>query len=136
AGSGCEVLQKLNTWTLRRSKARDAQVSPEYVVEVFLLGPIVLTRSHDLQAQYVPIKMQTRRGVGYDNRCVIDTQKQSAAGLMPFRQPLAGRKREYFQVMSVRITEIERLNTSRVGIPIWKPLRTTRGVLHVEASQT
>jgi hypothetical protein len=66
---------------------------------------------------------------------VVETEEESAVGLLPLGVALSGGKLEDFEMVSVGITEIEGLDAAGVGIPIGQALRPGRGVLHLVLAQ-
>src|SRR6478672_1967165 len=72
-----KVLEKLDAWPpAAGSKTRNAYPCAEDVVEMFLLGAVILTRTRDVQPERIAIKLQARFRVAHYDRRVIDSQKQ------------------------------------------------------------
>src|SRR5205823_13196659 len=92
-------------------------------------------RTGHAHSQGVAVKLQTPFGITHYDGRVIDTQEQSSAGVVPFRQALARGKGEHLEIVAVRVMEIKRFDSSRVRVPVRQTLRTTRSMLNVEAPQ-
>ena len=102
---------------------------------MLLLGSIVLALPRHLHPECVPVEAQARfRVADYDGR-MVDPEEEPAGRSMPFGLPLAGGKRQNFQMMPVRISEIESFDPGRVLVPIGQALRPCRGVRHLVGPQ-
>ena len=93
----------------------DPQPRAEHVVEMLLLVSVVLALSGDLEAQGVPIELQAGLCIADDDGGMVDPQEQSVHRAMPFRTALPLRKLENLQNMTIRVFEIERLDSGGGG---------------------
>src|SRR5579862_2830516 len=103
---------------------------------MLLLGAVVLTHAGDAQPEGVAVEAQARRGVGDHNSRVIDAEEECLARGMPFWQSLARWERKNFEIVTVRVTKVERLDAARVRVPVRQALRAAGSVLDMEAAQT
>src|SRR5947207_2794635 len=135
ASGGSHVFQKLDARPMLGAQRGDSQMGAKDVIQMLLFGTVVLARTGHAHSQGVPVEMQTPFGITHYDGGVIDTQEQSSAGVVPFRQALARGKGEHLEIVAVRVMEIKRFDSSRVQVPVRQTLRTTRSMLNVEAPQ-
>src|ERR1700739_614178 len=135
SGSGGEVLEQLDSRTLRGAQRSDAQMGAKNAVESLLLDAEVLARPGDPQAKHVAVEAQARVGVAYDDRRMVDAEKQPATFCVPLCRALVGRKGQQLEVVAIWVAEVERLDAARIGIRVRQTLRCRGGMLPPEAPQ-
>src|SRR5215469_637895 len=107
----------------------------KHIVKVLLFGAVVVATSRDVQAEHIAIKMQTGLRVHHYDGGMVNTEKQPTVARVPFGCPLACGKLQHLKIVTIRVTEIKSLDSAGVRVPVWKALRATRCVFHVEAAQ-
>ena len=131
AVAGRDILQKLHADPAATVQGRYAQMGAKHVVQMLLLEAVVVTLAGNMKTQKVAVERKTGAGVGDRNSCVVDSEKQPAIGLLPFRIALALRELQNLQRMTIRVTEVEGLDPSGIRIPVRQPLRIRRNLLHL-----
>src|SRR5688572_18065441 len=130
-----EVFEKFDAGSRRGAQCGDPQTRPEYVVQTFLLGTVVLTLAGNLKAKHIAIEPQAGLCVGNNDRGVIYSQKEPALGALPLRIPLAGGEREDLEGMAVRIAEIKGFDAGGIPVPFGQTLRTGGRMLHLRSEE-
>src|SRR5271157_337811 len=103
----------------------------EDIIEMLLLYSPVLAFSCDGETEDVPPEAQAHVRVGDHDRGVVDAKEKAAVFRMPPWVPLARRKLEDLQRVTVRVLEVKGANPACLGVPIRKALRRARCILDV-----
>src|ERR1700690_215041 len=93
---GSEIFQKLNAGASGAAQRSDAQAGAEYIVQVLLLGPVVLTLPGYMHAQKITVKLHAGLCIGDHDGSVINAQEQLVRWTMPLLRPFVRRKLEHF----------------------------------------
>ncbi len=120
AASGLLVIQKLNSQiTSHGPQGGDDHPGLIQPIEAILLGPMVHTAAHHLEAKAIAVKAQAGFRIADPNRRVIDAHRQSGGRWlgMPAGMALVGWKLEQFQRVAQRVGELHRFNPGRAFIP-------------------
>src|SRR5215469_18976517 len=95
----------------------------EDVVQMLLLGAIVFALTGDPHAQQIAIKTQACFCVTHHNGGVIDTEEKLVRRPVPFFSSLIRRELQNLERMTIRVFEIESLDSRCLRVPIGKALR-------------
>lgn len=117
------------------SQTGHARAGSREAVEVLLLDPHVQRAAGDGHAQQIAIKLDAALRAPHGHGRVIDAEKQICTGLFPDRVALAFRKPEQFQVMPVRIAELDGFDAGGGRIRNRNRLRPRRNLPDMVAAQ-
>src|SRR5262245_49669093 len=106
---------------------------------MLLLRTVVFALTDHFHPQHVAVELQTRLGVAYHDRRVVDSEEEFVWVLFrqaaPLRVALVARELQNLQRMSVWVLEVECLDPACVFVPIRQALWSGRCVLYVVLSQ-
>src|SRR6266404_1815115 len=134
--AGREVFEKLDRRASRSAQAGNMQPRAKNVIEMLLFSTVVLAFARHFEPQRVPVKFQAGLRIPDDDGGVVDAEKQSVRRLVPLRIALVRREPQNFEVVTIRVTEVEGKDASGTFVPVGNSLRTGRGKLDVVLAQT
>lgn len=70
-----QIFQQLNGGAMRGFERSDTQTRAEYVVQAFLLYPVIFAGSGYAKPEHIPIKVQTGLSIGDDDGRMVNAKE-------------------------------------------------------------